>query len=183
MAKLAHFVRFVPVTKLKKKKGLIVKSWLNTRLPELLGWGKLAPSKVKNMIKVLCRKMKYKDEHFKAFIAEASVHFYPVRWSEEAIRIFNDAHKVLAPTICLLSCTRKPYGSNKAGMGAKYASMERVMASGEQQVILGMRKAAGKLIFATSVFFATSFFFSHVSLFFRLSPHHRELCIQILRAS
>ncbi len=155
MAKLAHFVRFVPVTKARKKKGLIVRSWLNTRLPKLLGWGKLTPSKVKNMIKVLCLKQKYEDKHFKAFIAEASVHFYPVRWSEEALRIFNDAHKVLAPTICLLSCTRKSYGSNLTGIGANYASMERAMAHGEKQLTAGMRKAAGKLIFATSVFFAT----------------------------
>ncbi len=159
--------------------GLIVKSWLHTYLPKLLGWGQLPAAKVKNMIKAICLKKGYTSKEFRKCVVAASPHYFPVRWSPEGIGIFSQAHSGLATTFCKITCARKPA---KPVPGGKYAIMEKAITDKHQELVAGMRKAAGSFIFPTFVFFRNIRFFSQVEdSFFRTSSPHSELWSQNLR--
>ncbi len=154
VSKLAHFVTFVPAEKTMTKKGngLLIKAWVHTHFPKMLGWGTLEPRQVKNMIKMLCLSRDYSNKQFRKYVSNCSPYYYPVRWSPMAIKIFVATDKELTKTLCRLSCARKPHGASKT-----YDAMSKSIAENEEVLVKGIREGAGEIFFATSLFlfFAT----------------------------
>ncbi len=141
----------------KVKNGLLIRRWLHTHFTKILGWGTISPRKVKTVIKMLCLARGYTSKQFRTFNSNAAPYYYPVRWSDLAVKIFVSSNAKLAPTLLAISSTRKASGRSK------YQSMKALIFTNEATLVKGIRATAGAIFFATSLFcrlylFRTCFF-------------------------